>query len=179
MQASRRDRTLLLLDACCLINLAATGIPDEILLSLPHDCATSDLVISTEVLSILSEDGLEREPIQPSALTGLSVLSPSEEELVSFLQFAMDLDDGEASVCALAQSRGGAVATDDRKAIRIAGGARPSIPILQTPDLLYEWQEISGSSHLEMCEIVRAIERRARFRPRRDHRLFSWWDGFS
>jgi predicted nucleic acid-binding protein len=176
---SQRDRALLLLDACCLINLAATGLLDEILLRLPYACATSDLVISTEVLSVLSADGLEREPINASALSGLSIFSLSDEELVSFLEFAMDLDDGEASVCALAQSRGGTVATDDRKAIRILGGASPAIPILQTPDLLYEWQKISGSSHRELCEIVRAIEQRARFRPRRDHRLFSWWSGFS
>lgn len=80
---------LLLLDACCAINLLASGAADEILESLASDAAVACLV--------------------------------SEEE-ETYVNLALQLDDGEAATGALAIHRGAVVATDDRKAIRILTG---------------------------------------------------------
>src|SRR4029077_4068225 len=63
---------LLLLDACCLINLLATGRMEEILNVLPFRFATSRLIATKEVLTIArDEDGdarIEREVVPGKAL---------------------------------------------------------------------------------------------------------------
>jgi hypothetical protein len=177
---------LLLLDACCLINLLATGRMEEILEALPFRFATSRLVATQEVLAIARETDegmpLEREVIPPDALENarnLSLLDLStDQELAEFVRFAAHLDDGEASVCALALSRGGGVATDDLKALRVLRREAPDVLTLQTPELLHDWAHLSGASASAITRVLRSIERRARFRPRRGAPRFEWWSSF-
>jgi hypothetical protein len=182
---SRRstEGRLLLLDACCLINLLATDRMEEILKILPFRFATSRLVATREVLAIASETDeggpIEREVIPPKALEDFESLDlldlASEQELTDFVRFAADLDDGEASVCALALSRGGGVATDDRKALGLLGRESPQVLTVQTPELLHEWARLSKTPKPEVGLVLRSIERRARFRPRRGAPRFEWW----
>lgn len=184
MPANRPNRQLLLLDACCLINLVATDHLQEILRALPHDCATSRLVVSTEVISVgrpvAASAALEREVLAPSYLESLESLKildfSNEGELASFIQFAARLDDGEASVCALAVAHGGAVATDDRKTLRLLEREHPQVAVVQTPELLYEWAELEGLRDQEMSQVLRSVYRRGRFYPRRDTPRFDWWE---
>jgi hypothetical protein len=180
------EGSLLLLDACCLINLFATGRSEEILHGLPYDFATSRLVAEREVLSIAHPAGpdapMEREVISPHRLEGsedLAILDLStEEEMAQFIGLAANLDDGEASVCALAKVRGGAVATDDRKALRLLGRTAPPIATVQTPEILWEWARRSRAPEDEIRNLLRAVQQRARFFPRRDAPLFDWWNSF-
>jgi hypothetical protein len=184
--ASPFGRRLLILDACCLINLFATGRIEEILTALPFRCATSRYVATREVLAVAREpvEGgpLQREVLAPETVERfdhLAVLDlATEQEIFDFVRFAAELDDGEASVCALALARGGAVATDDRKALRVLGREAPPVPAIQTPELLYDWARLSKAPQAEVAEVLRAIKRRARFYPRRDAPRFAWWASF-
>ncbi len=173
--------SLLLLDACCLINLFATGRIQEILQTLPYDFATSRLVATKEILSIAQTGETGREVMSPERLESLNLAIldlSSEEEIAGFVRFAIDLDDGEASICALAVTRGGAVATDDRKALRLLDGLTHRVSVVQTPELVHEWARLSRAPQGEIGQILRAVRQRARFYPRRDAPEFDWWDTF-
>jgi len=181
------------LDACCLINLFATGRAEEILAALPHRFAVARYVVEEEILEIgveeadevaASED--ERESLHPllAELVGKGTLEKhdvaSPEEEAELVRFAAELDDGEAHTCALALVRGARVATDDRKAIRVFGSAwkrqgREGDPVLRTSELLFAWARGHGLGDPEIGPIVRAIARRASFFPPRDDPHFDRW----
>jgi predicted nucleic acid-binding protein len=178
---------LLLLDACCIINLFATARIQEILSQLPYDLATSRTIVDHEVIAVdqtwAPNAPMIREIIPPARLETLEALKvidlASDEEVACFVQFAAQLDDGEASVCALAVTRGGAVATDDRKAIRLLSRLYPQVSVVQTPELLYAWAQFAEIQDNEIAQVLRAVQQRARFSPRRDAPRFDWWDRIS
>jgi len=181
------------LDACCLINLFATGRAEEILETLPHRFAVARYVVEEEVLEIGVEDGDEvaaseeaRESLHPllaelvdkGILENLDIASPGEE--AELVRFAAEIDDGEAHTCALALVRGARVATDDRKAIRVLrsawkGQGRQGEPVLRTSELLFSWARGHGLGEPEIGRIVRAIARRASFLPPKNDPHFERW----
>lgn len=169
-----------------MINLFATERIEEILRGLPYRFAVSRLVADEEVLSIRvgtgSADHPEREAVSPMELESSGCLTimdvATQQEKTEYACFAVDLDDGEASACALAVVHGGGVATDDRKAIRVLERAAPEVQVLQTPELLYEWVRRSRTPAQEVRQALLAIRDRARFYPRGAAPHCSWWDGF-
>jgi hypothetical protein len=186
MSSQAPEGELLLLDACCLINLLATERMEEILGILPFRFATSRLIATREVLAIARDmdEGMpiEREIIPPRVLESTENLTlldlSTEQDLAGFVHFTAHLDDGEASVCALAISHQGGVATDDLKALRVFQREAPEALTVQTPELLYDWARLSKAPAPAVARVLRSIERRARFRPRRGASLFEWWSSF-
>lgn len=184
MPEKGRESALLVLDACCLINLLASGRCEEILARLPYRVATSRLVATQEVLTIARDNSdapSGRARVSPAleSMDELTLLElATDETIADFVRFAAELDDGEASVCALAIAHEGAVATDDRKALRVLGRAAPDLPTLQTPDLLYAWARAARATQREVGAAIRAIRDRGRFHPRRDAPRFEWWSGY-
>ena len=180
------EHPLVLLDACCVINLYATGHIQRILEELPFRFAVSRLVAEREVLSVrrVGDSGSQRdrEPISLAELEASGVLSmmnlESREEKAAFAGFALDLDDGEASVCALAVLHDGGVATDDRKALRVLASSGFKGPTLQTPELLFDWTRREQVLDLQVREMLRAVRDRATFIPRRTAPHFLWWNSF-
>jgi predicted nucleic acid-binding protein len=185
MTSSReKDGDLVLLDACCLINLFATGRVEEILDSLPHRFAVARYVVEEEVLEIAGEE--ERVSLHPllAELVGKGVLEKldieSEEEEAELVRFAAELDDGEAHTCALAIVRRALVATDDKKAIRVfrsawEGHGREEEPVLRTSEPLFTWARARELEEPVIGRIVRAIARRASFFPPRNDPHFERW----
>jgi hypothetical protein len=186
MSGRAPEGRLLLLDACCLINLLATGRMEEILKILPFRFATSRLVAAREVLAIAremdEETPIEREVIPSKVLENLETLTlldlSTDQELTDFVRFAAELDDGEASVCALALAHGSGVAADDRKALGVLRREASQVLTVQTPELLHDWALLSKSPGSEVAHVLRSIERRARFHPRRGAPQFEWWCSF-
>lgn len=196
MTSSRRQRPdLVILDACCLINLFATGRAQEILEALPHLWAVGKYVAEEEVLEIAREGKTPASqadrgtiPIHP-LLTELiengtveKLAVRSEEEENQLVRFAAQLDDGEAYTCALAIVRRARVATDDRKAIRVLRTAWKILdekkePVLRTSDMLFSWAGVKGVGEPELAQVVHAIARRATFFPPRDDPHFGRWMG--
>lgn len=173
-----------IIDACCLINLFATGKEISIFEASGGFCVSEQ--VQGEALSIRKVDDDDSTRLVPKEIdlgdaitTGL--IHPchvdGQDELDSFIQFARNLDDGEASCLAIAKSRGWTVASDDRKARRIA--SENNIALVSTPELIREWVGVTSASELAVAEVLRLIERFARFRPRRTDPLHDWWSGLS
>jgi predicted nucleic acid-binding protein len=127
---SSKGDHLTLLDACAVINFAASRHLEQIVWTIPGRVAITEIV-EREALNVKSggggDDHDERERIHLASLVEgghLEVLSPhSDDEYLTFINYAVELDDGEAMTFALAEHRNAIVVTDDRKAIRLAAQA--------------------------------------------------------
>lgn len=121
--------------------------------------------------------GGDREIIDIAALERagvLSLLELADDELDQFISFAREIDDDEASTFAVATSRGVRVATDDRRAQRLADALDPRIAVVTTTDLIRTWIDGYGATAQQVAEVVRSVERRASYVPRRDDPNCEW-----
>lgn len=174
---------VLILDASCLLNLYATGRLGEILMVSQYRFALADYVLEEEALFTLvrefADGPLEQVPVdlQPSIEDGLiEVMSlESAEEVATFVDFAIQIDDGEAITAALATHRACSLATDDRKARRVIAAQAPTVPLVSTLDLLSEWAEASQKSTSELRAVMEAMRSGANYVPGRRDPRFEWW----
>jgi hypothetical protein len=89
----------------------------------------------------------------------------------------MSLDDGEAMTVAVAESRRFVVATDDKKAKRVAQRDGSSIvEVVSTPMLLHHWSKMKRPSGDVVRSAINRVEVSARFRPGSAEPLKVWWD---
>ncbi len=173
-----------IIDACCLINLYATGKEESIFQACGAFWIPAQ--VHSEALRIrrVDEDDPARLVSQDIDL-GKAIASgyiqtcrlEGQGEVDAFVRFAMQLDDGEASCLAIAMSRGWTVATDDRKARRIA--SENGIALTSTPELIQRWVDVTSPSDTAVRDLLKKIERFARFRPRRVDPLYDWWTSLS
>lgn len=176
------------LDACCLINLAAAGALDHWLGDLGPRLMLPDAVLGEALfLRRAGEDAVEpgdaqrtdatREPVllDRHIAGGLLTLVHPETaaELAAYVAFARELDDGEAMALAIAERRGWQLATDDRKAIRLAGEA--GVSVLTTPAVMKRWAAQSGASAADIRAALVAIRNRVHFLPGGRDPLCDWW----
>lgn len=169
-----------IVDACCLINLFASGKERSIF----RACA--ELWVPTQVqnealrIRRIDEDDPEKlvsQDIDVGAAIAKGYIHScsfeGQDEWNAFVGFAMQLDDGEASCLAIALSRGWTVATDDRKARRIA--YENGISLISTPELIQRWVDATAASEATVAEVLKRIEHFAKFQPRRSDPLYGWW----
>jgi len=172
-----------IVDACCLINLFASGRQSEVIQAFGGDFYVPQRVCN-EALSIRRPDPMDDASLvsEPIDLTDAlrkdlirlcRVEGVEENEL--FIGFAMELDDGEAACLAVAKMRGWAVATDDKKAIRLANAH--SVPVITTPELMHHWAEETQANAGVVAQALRNIESFARFRPGNSASHYRWWTG--
>ncbi|MBI3467977.1 MAG: hypothetical protein HY000_33640 [Planctomycetes bacterium] len=164
-------------DACCVINLYAAG-------DLANICPALGLTlhIPTKVreealfLRRIQESEVVLEPIDltPAVEAGLLHICTLEaSELALSVQLAVELDDGEATALAIAKSRGWIVATDDRKARRIADGL--GVTALTTPELMKRWADNAAATSTEIAAALRRVRDLASFVPRKGSPVYPWW----
>jgi len=169
-----------IIDTCCLLNLFASGKPREIL----HyfgGVRVSEYV-QGEALWIREYDHESPPQLIPRRMdltecldAGVIAICRLEQsrEFELFMQFAQHLDEGEASVLAIAKVRGWIVATDDRKARRIA--ADQSVSTISTSEMIHSWTQSEQLSDRYVGELLRNIQRFGRFVPRSTDPLYEWW----
>jgi predicted nucleic acid-binding protein len=113
--------------------------------------------------------------LQP--LTEASILVPCDlspgPETVLFVELARQLDDGEAMALAIAKTRGWPLATDDRKAARVATGH--GVCVITTPELVKRIAESARLDGLRLSVCLQRIEDLACFWPHANHPLRKWW----
>jgi predicted nucleic acid-binding protein len=89
----------------------------------------------------------------------------SDEEKELYVDYATQLDDGEAMSLALVYSRGFSMASDDRKARRLfteeIGDPKR---LLSTSQILKEWSEKAGMNAANLKQVLTDVSRRGRFR---------------
>jgi predicted nucleic acid-binding protein len=153
-----------LVDTCTLINLQASGESELLLRGLSETCMVCDAV-SRESIFLRAE----QKDLPPQRID-LAPFTPEEEAL--YVALAAELDDGEALSLAISSVRGYGLATDDRKARRIAAEIG-SVPLFSTAEIL---RSISSFTEESMRKIICRIEFRARFIPHPSMPLSDWWN---
>jgi len=175
--------TTLILDASTLINLVATGRFAEIAVSGLFRFAVAEYVLSEEALFIWQQGQEDAEPQRAPLNLGrfvddglLEVLRlDSSDEVATFVDFAITIDDGEAITAALAHHRDCALATDDGKARRVIAERLPTLQLISTLDLLHDW---AGLAHIPDDELQRVMEEMregASYVPGPKNPHFEWW----
>lgn len=169
-----------IIDTCCLLNLFASGEARAILHHFGGVHASEHVL--GEALWIREYDNESPPQLIPTQIDLTECIDAGaiaicrleqERELELFVQLAQQLDDGEASVLAIAKVRGWIVATDDRKARRIA--IEQSISTVSTSAMIHAWTASEKVSDQQVGELLRNIQQFGRFVPRRSDPLFDWW----
>lgn len=171
-----------IIDACCLIDLLASGHTEAIMRASGYAWHLP-VAVQAEVQFVRQVD-----PSQPgtiirvttdlSGLLGSGVVTlcqcDNQTESDIFTQYATQFrSDGEAMCLALAESRGWLVATDDRKAIRI--GPQAGLTVLSCPQLIKTWADVDHPDQATLVNALKDIELLAQFRPNATMPEFQWW----
>jgi predicted nucleic acid-binding protein len=164
----------LVLDACVVLNLAASRRLDDILAAggwRPVVTAQA----AAEAMWFDGESG-ERELIDYDNLSvnaELEIWSPIDDEVLTLITLAAELGDGEAASLAIAHGRGLPVATDDIAGRRAARALEPAVSLMSTSELLRTW---SANSHVDdVAAALARIEQGASFRPPHNDPNAPWW----
>lgn len=171
-----------IIDACCLIDLQASGHFEAVLRASGHVWHLA-AAVEAEVQFVRQPDPSDRQkfltvPIDLGSLISASLLTPcqpdDQEELDLFTRYAaLFRSDGEAMCLALAESRGWTMATDDRKALRL--GQQAGVTGISSPQLLKMWADSDHPSHPTLVQALKDIELHARFRPNSTMPECQWW----
>lgn len=168
----------LLLDACVALNLLASGIDLSELAGAANVRFLMTSVVASEMLWLDPLDPADpREQFDSEALTarGVVLVALDDDESERFVDLARDIDDGEASTIAVAIHRALRVATDDRKALRLAASQSPPVEVVRTTELVRRWAEVSGADGGRVTQVVRSIQTRSSYVPPRDDPQLDWW----
>ncbi len=174
--------TRIVIDACCLINLAAADAFSAWLPQLGLTWMLPQAVADEALFLRACNDQGEpiREPIdlKPHLDSGLfqRVAPEGPAEMAAFVAHARVLDDSEAMALAIAQSRGWMLATDDRKAITVACSVQ--VAVCGTAELIKCWADTADVTDLTIGETLLRIKRRARYIPNVRDPLCDWWMGY-
>lgn len=177
----KNQREYLIIDACVLINLIATGLLKEILSLIAQNSVICVLVKGESLYLRNEEDINELESIDIDDLVNQEIIQLSDCETVEeqelFVNLAADLDDGEAMSVALALSRNWHLATDDKKARRIfTENSQDEQLLVSTSDLIKEWVDNENIDDFIIKSILLKVERKASFRPSKSDINLKWWN---
>ena len=169
------------IDCCSLLNLYTGWGGLKELGELPmtwHICrAVLDEAEYTREYTL--DSGFTMVPLDMNALTGpglLQIAQPeTDAELEDYVNFASEIDDGEAQALAIAKHRGFVLLTDDRRAIRLAGRAEVAVRTISTVSILQRWAQVNSSNEARLQEVIQRIAVLARFGPRTNSPDYAWW----
>lgn len=173
-----------ILDACCIINLYASGQMGNILRSISKSVAVVAYVRNEEAQKIYAGDGTnaiqkyELIDLQPFIDSGLLiVVSPdTEAEDITFVNFAAALGgDGFSITGAIALHRNWSIGSDDRKAISFFAQHIPQVQLITTPELLKYWVDTANPPLDAVRIALQKIRTKARYEPHSKHKLYDWW----
>jgi predicted nucleic acid-binding protein len=170
-----------LLDACCLLNLYASGRFQEIAETFSQ-LTIADYVVQKEALFIrkqnvnLETDDKEKVELEPFISSGLiRVISiKSKDENETYIDLASELDDGEAITISLAIHNHYAIATDDRKALRVISNLSSITPI-STLELVKKWSDTKKIDDAEIKHVLLNMLFCASYQPSERGPLHNWW----
>ena len=171
-----------MIDACCLIDLLASGQAEAILQATGHawHLPTS---VQDEVQYVRQHDpdnpgGYKNVPtdLTPLVKSGLlTTCQPDDpQEQARYVHYATVFrSDGEAMCLALGECRGWVVATDDRKAIRVA--RKVGLTVISCPELIRTWADATQPGPAILSQVLREVQTLAQFRPNEAMPEFDWW----
>jgi predicted nucleic acid-binding protein len=165
----------LLVDACVLINLYGSGRFEAIAQSSGFDLLVAEEA-AAEGLYVEREGVLERIDLVRLRDVGvIRIVGLTKPEVATMVDFASEIDEGEAATLAIATHRQIAVATDDRGALRFINRRNLKVTVLRTSDLVRKWAEVDVTAD-EIRMVLHLIESDARFRPGPADPNQDWWE---
>ena len=176
----------IILDACSVINLYASGYMRNILESIPKQVTVAAYVLYEESNRIytgpLDDPTRETEPInlQPfiddNLIRVVSLESETEENWVVKFSSVRRVDTGEAITATIAVHRQWSLATDDRNALSFFMRSEPPLHLISTLDLLKCWVDTTHPQRAIVSTMLENVQRRARYKPHDQHHLYRWWE---
>lgn len=170
------------IDACCLFDLLASGNAEAILRASGFAWQLPSAVRG-EVQYVRQHDPaqpgkLVKVPADLSGLIASGVLTvcdpQDQQELDRFTHYAaLFRSDGESMCLALAGHRGWVVATDDRRAIRVAQQA--GLTVVSCPQLLKAWANATAPDRATLLRVLQEVELLAQFKPNPTMPEYRWW----
>jgi hypothetical protein len=170
------------IDACCLIDLLASGDAEAILRASGFTWHMPSAV-QGELQYRRQHDPAQpgRTTIVPVDLSGMiasGVLTEcqpqTQQELDRFTHYATVFrSDGESMCLALAEERKWLVATDDRKAIRVAQQA--GLTVVGCPQLVKAWADATSPDQSTLSRVLKDIQVLAQFMPNPTMPEYQWW----
>jgi len=165
------------LDTCCLVNLAAIDGTLDCLASFALTWYVPTAVQAEGIFIRAAADSrvVHRIELTTAMSAGtVQICAPADDtELALYVELAFSLGDGEAMALAIAKNRGWKVATDDRKA-RIKADA-VGVSVVTTPELIQRWATHAPHSMADVANALSRIETLARFVPAEDSPGARWW----
>ncbi len=171
-----------ILDACGILNLYASGQFESILTSIPNEWYVP-LAVERESQHYRQPDPTDHEklikvPIDLLPTINGGLLSrcncEGDEETDLYIQLAARIgDDGESMGLAIAKCRGWSVLTDDKKARRIA--QELGVVVINTTTIIRQWAESTQLGVADLAVALAAINRYANYKPGRGTENFDWW----
>ncbi len=172
----------LVADACCTINLLATGREVELVQALGVRLLDTPYTSGEPCLAWTPPDAegrRGREPISTRALrvTGLLITRALDTEalLEAFVRAGARLHAADASCVALAGVLGLPLATDDRKVRRIASELFAGAELRSTLDLLHDATRALGWDEERISVLAAAMRWRGNFAPPRQDPRAAWY----
>ena len=118
------------------------------------------------------------DPVAVIAEGRLQTLSLADaKEHASLVEFAFELDDGEAEALSLALHRRRVLLTDDRLAVRVASAPSVAVETMGTPEILMAWVNANPKSRQVLPEVVHRISVLGPFQLRKSSPHYPWWQG--
>lgn len=172
---------IVVLDACVLLNLLASDEAENIIASAADEYLICEAA-AKEVIQLRIADSEEEtfeviktDDLIKKGILNICMLESSLEESL-YVNYASQVDDGEAMSIAIAEVRGYKLATDDRKARRVfLNAVNDPDRLLYTSDLVRHWAEQENLLVDELKVKLLNIRRRATFFPPKRDPNFSWW----
>ena len=169
------------IDCCSLINLYAGWGGLKELRDFHRTWHICEAVLNeTEFTREFGPDGAPvMVRLDMNALTQLGLWLPArpktEQEIEDYVNFATEVDDGEAQALAIAKHRGFVLLTDDRKAVKVAQRPDVAVRTTSTPNILRSWGQLDPRNEARLHEVVRRIAVLARFSPHKNSPDYTWW----
>jgi predicted nucleic acid-binding protein len=168
-----------LVDACVVINLAASQIWDEVAEANGYQFVlTRKVTEESQFYYLVRPSGLDRVEIDMQALEArgaITIEDPLPGELGTFVEYAQHLDDGEAETLAVSVHRGIELATDDLRAIKFVDEQQLPVKLVRTSSMVYAWASKVNPAQTLLTEVLRRISLGARFMPPKSAPHADWW----
>jgi predicted nucleic acid-binding protein len=170
-----------ILDACALVNLHCgwSGLRELQTFGLSWSIGETALSEALFVRDFAENGGLRKVTLDaPTVIADgkLNVLSiEGSAEINSLVEFAAELDDGEAQALSMALHRKLVLVTDDRPGVRVAGAAHVAVPTMGTPGILMEWVRVNPECRARLPDVIRRIGILGPFQLRRNSPHYAWW----
>lgn len=165
----------IILDACSVINLHASGKMDEILKSLQANVFLADYVYSQELVK--SDKQIYLQSLVDSELLHLVSLNSENEENM-FVNLAAYIDDGEAITSAIAVGRNWAIGTDDKSAVSFFRRQKLGLQVASTLELIKHWVDTASLSTDMINSVLDKVRREGVYEPGQSHPFYTWWQTY-